>query len=132
MKTQERHNEFLKNHWEGIMGIVGTVEQAQLRPAPVTISVDALDNWRNDCVRFFEATLATARPIEAVGSFKNFAKILSSYGTRIDELKVSQRQIADALSVLYGDYGRNGAPVASLATGLGIAPGAPFSRSLPA
>ena len=106
-KTQERHNEFLKTHSESIMGLVEAVEPAQLRPAPVAISVDALDNWRNDCIRCFEATLAKARPMEAAGSFKNFTTILNSHGTRIDELKVAQKKVANALSVLSGDFDRN-------------------------
>ena len=65
---QERHTELLKTHSESNRGIVEALEQVQGRPAPATVSLEALDNWRDDCIKRLEAAGGTRPSVGEIGA----------------------------------------------------------------
>ena len=133
---QERHIELLKTHSESNRGIVEALGQVQVRPAPATVSLEALDNWRDDCIKRLEAAGGTRLSIgeieaeldridrvsgrmtmlmdefeklkiEITDGFANFTTIPNDHGTRIDELKAFLKRNSDAVSWLSGEFRKN-------------------------
>ena len=93
-KLQEEHAGLQKSHSESINGIAETLGEAQGRPAPAAVSLDALDRWRDDCIKRFEVVVAKARAEETAsetrlltGEFKAELDRIDRVSSRISSLE---------------------------------------------